>query len=249
VLRPFCSNRDAWCRCCPRRCCILKDPLVWLLQLSTCGDVGHPASELRKRYPQLDAQLALLPEMWWHCPPSKPNCALTKCFGSRERHDNVVVSVDRVGVSEEEAAAGGCIPSASCGVPQADALAAPPPYSPPLLEGAHRRVPSLAPRAARTHHSGRGAQRVLALVRGGLPWLEAQLDEQLRVSPIALLIVQELAVLQELTGALPLPIFLPAAQEQHPPNFPRTAAACWPLVTSFYRFPVGCCLDTTKLPV
>lgn len=56
----------------------------------TCGDIGHPASELRKLYPQLEWQLAGLPEMWWHCPPGKPNCALQKRFGSSESKDLVL---------------------------------------------------------------------------------------------------------------------------------------------------------------
>lgn len=61
-------------------------------QVFTCGDIGHPASELRKRYPQLDSQLAVLPELWWHCPANKPNCALQKCFGSHETKEQVMVS-------------------------------------------------------------------------------------------------------------------------------------------------------------
>ncbi|KAL4427305.1 hypothetical protein ABPG77_003214 [Micractinium sp. CCAP 211/92] len=56
-------------------------------KIITCGDIGHPASQLRKLYPQLEGQLAALPELWWHCPPGKPNCALQKLFGSGESRD------------------------------------------------------------------------------------------------------------------------------------------------------------------
>lgn len=58
----------------------------------TCGDIGHPASELHKRYPQLAPQLAALPEVWWHTGPSdKPNCALRQRFGSHETKQQLMV--------------------------------------------------------------------------------------------------------------------------------------------------------------
>ncbi|KAL4853371.1 Cytochrome P450 97B2 [Chlorella vulgaris] len=56
----------------------------------TCGDIGHPASELRRQFPQLDLPLAALPELWWHSRPAKPNCALQQCFGSIETKDQVL---------------------------------------------------------------------------------------------------------------------------------------------------------------
>lgn len=61
-------------------------------QVLTCGDIGHPASELRRQFPQLDQPLAALPELWWHSRPAKPNCALQQCFGSIETKDQVLVS-------------------------------------------------------------------------------------------------------------------------------------------------------------
>lgn len=61
-------------------------------QVFTCGDIGHPASELCRRYPQLAAQLAALPEQWWYGgTPDKPNCALRKHFGSHEPKQHVMV--------------------------------------------------------------------------------------------------------------------------------------------------------------
>ena len=60
-------------------------------QVVTSGDIGHPASELRRRFPQLDAQLATLPELWWYSPPDKPNCAVQQRFGSHESKEQVKV--------------------------------------------------------------------------------------------------------------------------------------------------------------
>ena len=88
-------------------CCLPLAPLPCLLQVFTCGDIGHPASELRKRFPQLEGQLSGLPELWWHCPPDKPNCAQQKCFGSHESKDQVVVSSLQLVVSGEPGPDGG----------------------------------------------------------------------------------------------------------------------------------------------
>ena len=61
------------------------------MQLFTCGDIGHPASELRRRFSLLEAPLGALPELWWHSPPGRPNCALQKRFGSSESKELVLV--------------------------------------------------------------------------------------------------------------------------------------------------------------
>ena len=60
-------------------------------KLVTTGDVGRPASDLARRFPLLAEQLAALPEVWWHCDPAKPNCALTKKFSCRETKQHLQV--------------------------------------------------------------------------------------------------------------------------------------------------------------
>jgi hypothetical protein len=61
-------------------------------KVATCGDIGSPASELCKLFPMFDRQLAALPELWWHCPPHKPNCGQRRVFGSHETKDQLKVS-------------------------------------------------------------------------------------------------------------------------------------------------------------
>lgn len=68
-------------------------------QVVTCGDIGHPASVLCKRFPELTEPLGTLPELWWYTgKPDKPNCALQKRFESHETKHQVDVRV-----------AGGCV--------------------------------------------------------------------------------------------------------------------------------------------
>lgn len=68
-------------------------------QVVTCGDIGHPASVLCKRFPELAEPLGTLPELWWYTgKPDKPNCALQKRFESHETKHQVDVRV-----------AGGCV--------------------------------------------------------------------------------------------------------------------------------------------
>lgn len=62
-------------------------------QVVTCGDIGHPASVLCKRFPELAGPLGALPELWWYAgKPGKPNCALQKRFESHETQHQVDVS-------------------------------------------------------------------------------------------------------------------------------------------------------------
>ena len=60
-------------------------------QMATSGDVGHPASVLAARFPQLAEQMRELPEVWWPCDPTKPNCALTRKFSTRENKQQLQV--------------------------------------------------------------------------------------------------------------------------------------------------------------
>lgn len=62
-------------------------------KLVTSGDIGHPASDLCKWYPQLEGQLAAVPELWWHSPHAKPNCAVQKRFGSSENKEQLMVRI------------------------------------------------------------------------------------------------------------------------------------------------------------
>lgn len=59
--------------------------------MATTGDVGHPASVLAGRFPMLKEQLTMLPEVWWHCDPTRPNCALERKFTSRENKQQLQV--------------------------------------------------------------------------------------------------------------------------------------------------------------
>jgi len=71
------------------------------MQVVTCGDIGHPASVLCKRFPELAEQLGALPELWWYTgKPDKPNCALQKRFESHETKQQVDVSVGRAHSSQ-----------------------------------------------------------------------------------------------------------------------------------------------------
>ena len=79
----------------------------------TCGDIGTPASELRRRFPELDAQLAALPELWWHAAAhpaaDKTNCALRKRFGSHENKQQLMVGRPGAGAPRElQVARRGC---------------------------------------------------------------------------------------------------------------------------------------------
>lgn len=63
------------------------------MQVVTCGDIGHPASVLCKRFPELAEPLGALPELWWYTgKPGKANCALQKRFESHETKQQLDVS-------------------------------------------------------------------------------------------------------------------------------------------------------------
>ena len=108
------------------------------------GDVGHPASHLRKLYPQLSGPLAALPEVWWHqgTAPDKLNCVLQKRFGSCEPRDQVTVSwVVGMGDSKGrcEGSARACVAAASVQLPCLNWLRRLMPFSPQARIGAFRR--------------------------------------------------------------------------------------------------------------
>ena len=54
--------------------------------MMTSGDVGRPPALLAADFPELadSGAFEALPELWWFCPPAKPNCAERQLLGCSE---------------------------------------------------------------------------------------------------------------------------------------------------------------------
>ena len=73
----------------------------WITEkLATTGDVGHPPAVLARRFPRLAPQLLQLPDRWWHCPPGRINCALTRQMDAHEGKESVEVRAGVRGAGE-----------------------------------------------------------------------------------------------------------------------------------------------------
>jgi broad specificity phosphatase PhoE len=59
--------------------------------LVTCGDVGRPRQALCEAFPDLAAGGAFgqLADVWWFCPPGRPNCCTRRCVSVSETRDQL----------------------------------------------------------------------------------------------------------------------------------------------------------------